>query len=251
MRIHVLSDLHLEFGDFDVPDVEADVVLIAGDLDVGARGIRWAAHRLVDTRVLYVPGNHEFYHHSMPELVDRLRDAASRTNGQVTVLDRDSVEIDGVVFVGATLWTDFELDGESRQAMASARRGMRDYKEIWVDRDDRLLLPSDTVAAHRRDLEWLRETMPTFSSRRLVVITHHAPSAISIPPYHLGDPLNPAYASRLDHVVEASGAALWVHGHTHHAVDYRIGGTRVVSNPRGYTPSAIAPGFAPDLVHEV
>jgi hypothetical protein len=83
-----------------------------------------------------------------------------------------------------------------------------------------------------------------------VVVTHHGPSVRSIPPYHAGSPLNPAFVSKLDALVESSGVPLWVHGHTHYNVDYKIGSTRVLTNQRGY-PDERAVGFDPGLVVEL
>ena len=69
MRLHILSDLHLEFGQVDIPPTEADVVVMAGDIHLGPNGCRWARKQFPDQPVIYVPGNHEYYHHSLPELV--------------------------------------------------------------------------------------------------------------------------------------------------------------------------------------
>jgi len=80
-----------------------------------------------------------------------------------------------------------------------------------------------------------------------VVVTHHAPSARSLQPDFQSDLLSAAYASHLDEFVSTCGAALWVHGHTHWSVDYRIGNTRVLANQRGY-PDAAPNGFDPALV---
>ena len=69
---------------------------------------------------------------------------------------------------------------------------------------------------------------------RAVVITHHAPSPRSIRRWFQDDPLNPAFASDLDRLIERYQPALWVHGHMHDPVDERLGKTRLVANPAGY-----------------
>jgi hypothetical protein len=125
---------------------------------------------------------------------------------------------------------------------------MNDYRRIRVSPQYRRLRPADTAIFHHRSLLWLRQfigqcTTPT------VVLTHHAPSARSLATRDAEDPVSAADASHLDDVVIALGATLWVHGHTHHNVDYTIGRTRVVSNPRGYPHQKI--GFIPDLVVDV
>ena len=87
---------------------------------------------------------------------------------------------------------------------------------------------------HVASAGWLKHQLGKCDPAKTVVITHHAPSERSIPPYHLGSILNGAFASNLDWFVENSRVPLWIHGHTHHSVDYKIGETRVFSNQRGY-----------------
>ena len=70
-------------------------------------GLRWAEARFLDKPVIYVPGNHEFYHHDIA-LIDELKTEAS---GNIHVLNDDQVVIDGVRFMGSILWTDFALFG--------------------------------------------------------------------------------------------------------------------------------------------
>ncbi len=104
MRLLLLSDLHREFGDIDIPENSADVIVLAGDIDIGTRGVGWAK-RVFDKPVVYVGGNHENYGHSVPAFGQKLRDAAEGSN--VRFLENDSVIINGVRFLGCTLWTDF------------------------------------------------------------------------------------------------------------------------------------------------
>jgi Icc-related predicted phosphoesterase len=99
-------------------------------------------------------------------------------------------------------------------------------------------------------LAWLKKALAQSEPGRTVIVTHHAPSARSLPPHHQGSALNPAFASDLDSLVAASGVPLWVHGHTHHCVDYTIGATRVLSNQRGY-PDGPVERFNPGLLVEV
>jgi len=42
MRLHILGDLHLEFGATEIRPVDADVVVLAGDIHLGREGRKWA-----------------------------------------------------------------------------------------------------------------------------------------------------------------------------------------------------------------
>lgn len=248
MLLHILSDLHLEFGNFTPPKTEADVVLLAGDIHVGLRALSWAREAFAGTPVLYVPGNHEFYGQATPVLVHELKEAAEGTN--VRVMDTDAVEIDGVTFLGATLWTDYALLGNPAAAMLGAQAYMNDFRQIRFGLSYRGLRPTDTAALHADARSWLMATAAN-ARGRLVVVTHHAPSARSVPESYRTARLAPCLASDLEQCVEQLGPGVWVHGHLHSSSDYRLGTTRVLCNPRGSYPSALNPDFAPGLTIEV
>lgn len=249
MKLHILSDLHLEFGEFEAVDVDADAVILAGDTDRDLRGLSWACEAFPDRPKLYVLGNHEFYRSATPKLNEKAQ-AFANDEPSLFVLDRSAVTIDGFRFVGVTLWTDFALDGDVERGMREAQSLMNDFRLIRVDPAYRRLRPRDVAAWHGADLRFLESEVEESRDTTLIVVTHHAPSRRSVGPRYGADPLNAAYASNLDDFVARSGAALWIHGHTHHAVDYRIGDTRVISNPRGY-PEDLVPGFVPELVVEI
>jgi Icc-related predicted phosphoesterase len=249
VRLHLLSDLHLEFAPFTPPSVDADVVILSGDLSPGTRGLDWAAEHWPDRPVVLVPGNHEYYGHTYPALDRKLAERASALGPMLHVLTDRSVVIAGVRVLGATLWTDFALFGEPAVSMAAARTQLSDFTRIRVEPGYGKARPEHTIAWHQRSLRWLRAALQAPHDGPTVVVTHHAPSRRSLNPLY-ADPVAAAYASHLDALVEASGAALWVHGHTHHCVDYRVGGTRVVSNQRGY-PGESVNGFDPGLVLDV
>lgn len=270
MKIHILSDVHLEFGKFpreiDVSAIDADVTILAGDIGVGLAGLEWA---LGFTRpVIYVMGNHEFY--GQRPMVDLWRKAREKVAGtHVHLLENDTIVIDRVRFLGATLWTDFALLGAQRQAevMREVRRDMNDYDQISVSerrmstrwdpvqgrmgRRGDLLTPEyvrDLHQASRSFMEQALATDPGPEVEKTIVVTHHAPSAMSFA-QPLSNSLNAAYASHLDEL--AAKSDLWVHGHIHRAVDYRIGKARIVTNPRGYVGHGLVKEFRPELVIEV
>ncbi len=251
MRIRILSDLHLEFQEWTPPRVAADLIVLAGDIHVGAEGLPWARRHFPDARLIYVPGNHEFYGGEMDATLERLRRVAAVHD--IALLDGDGVTIGGVRFLGATLWTDFALHGSDppaiAQAQADARRGMVDYRRIYRSGSDKLQ-PDDTRRIHLRQSAWLAQQLAEPFEGSTVVITHHLPHALSVHPRYRGDRLNPSFASDLSALVRAP-VQLWIHGHTHSSIDYRIDGTRVVCNPRGYLPQEPNTEFDPELVVSV
>jgi len=186
--------------------------------------------------VLYVPGNHEFYGGSIPGTLQRLRELCAGTC--VQVLDRDEVRMGRVRFLGATLWTDFLLEGDgSGRATAeeTALRLVRDFQRIHVDEHQaELFTPSHCAACFARDAAWLAAKLAQPHDGPTVVITHHAPSPRSIHPRFAGSPLNACFVSDAHQLLDGRRVQLWVHGHTHDSFDYAVNGTRVICNPRGY-----------------
>jgi Icc-related predicted phosphoesterase len=248
MRIHILSDLHLEFAPFQLAQVDSDLVVLAGDIHTGVNGFKWIRETFPVQQIIYVLGNHEFHGQKLPKLTVEIKAAAADTN--IHILENDAVEIGGVIFLGATLWTDFRLQGDVVLAEVAAQTGMTDFRRIRTTPTYRRFRPADARRIHTQSLGWLDQQLETVRGRKVVVVTHHAPSPQSIPRRFWNDPLNPAFASNLESFVIASNASLWIHGHIHQHSDYVIGSTRVIANPRGY-PSESQIGFNPTLVVEI
>lgn len=249
MRIHVLSDLHQEFGEEDVPDVDCDCVVLAGDVSNKRQGLQWIRARFRDVPVIYICGNHEYYGDRLPRLTDVLKQETKGTN--IHFLENQSVTIDGVHFFGCTLWTDMALHGDALEGSAEAGEVMNDYKRIRNSVDGyRRLLPQDTQLIHARSLMTMEQFFATHDPRHSVIVTHHAPSSRSLPEHRQVQLISCAYASRLDDFIEQYQPQLWIHGHVHHNNDYQIGDTRILANPRAY-PDDPNEGFIPDLVVEV
>jgi len=244
MKLHVLSDLHIEFHDFAPPETDADVVVLAGDIGIGADGVAWAAERFPDRPVLYVPGNHEYYDHDIGFTADLKAGAPDN----VRVLECDRVVIDGTRLLGCTLWTDFLFYGEADAWLARqrAKESMLDFESIRNGRQR--FTPEHSVLLHERSRAWLEQELADGFDGPTVVITHHLPAARSVSERYYNDPLNPGFVSRLEELIDAHRPALWIHGHTHVPCDYELSGTRVVCNPRGYPREAGESDFRPDLV---
>jgi Icc-related predicted phosphoesterase len=245
LRIRILSDLHLEFGPLTLPEIQADVVVLAGDVHLGIKGLAWCRKQFPETPVIYVPGNHEYYGAAIPKLTEKLRQEAA--GSQVYILDDETIKIGRVTFLGTTLWTDFRLLGDPALSSREADQVMNDYRRIRVSPSYRRLRPADTLGRHQRSRRWLMLQLAERAPGPVVVVTHHVPSARSLGNHKPLDLVSAAYASRLDDLVARSRVALWVHGHIHQAADYVLGTTRVICNPRGY-PEEPVPGFNPSLV---
>lgn len=265
MKIHILSDLHLEFGkSFDAPSTDADVIVLAGDIHFHTHGLDWAVTQPAfdGKTVIYVLGNNEFYNSELAAMRAEILQTAQglRALGhRIYVLDCDSKEIAGVRFLGATLWTDFLLFGSVSkfQAMREALR-MNDHRLIsyasgrgHLDRHSQRsspFLPEHAERFHVQARAWLADQLTQPFDGKTVVVTHHLPSRRSVPARFEHNLLSAAFASDLDLLAEQ--ADLWIHGHTHDASDYRLGKCRIVCNPRGY-PGEPYKGFQADIVVEI
>lgn len=135
-------------------------------------------------------------------------------------------------------------------AMADAQSGMNDYRKIKFSKlPYQKFKPIHAYRKHHESRAFLKSALEEATNCKTVVLTHHAPSPRSIPPEFRGDPLSACYASDLEDLIVEGQPALWVHGHVHKRVDYRIGETRVLANPRGYPGERTA--FDPGLVAEI
>ena len=250
MRLCVLSDLHCEFRPVTVPPGDADVVVLAGDIHQGVEGVAWIREQFPEQPIVYVAGNHEFYHQTVPDALDDLRAACRGTN--IHFLENEAIELGGFRFLGCTLWTDFCLLGAGRQvdAWAQAAALLSDFRQIQVAPEGRLLRSKETVLWHEASRRWLEQELALGDSRTTIIVTHHAPSNRSIPERVRGQMLTAAFASNLEAMIERSGVPLWIHGHTHHSTHYTIGQTHILANQRGY-PKQLDPGFNLELTVEL
>ena len=155
MKLHILSDLHLSVAAFDVPTADADIVILAGDIARPKEAVEWA--RTIPKPVLYVPGNHEFYGGSIASTVQTLKQLSRGSN--ISVLDNDAVVIDGVRFLGATLWTDFQLFGDDKTrelAVSEALKFIRDFSRIQMDDvSGAMFTPVQSALQFMRHAQWL------------------------------------------------------------------------------------------------
>ena len=255
-RIHVLSDLHVEFSRFDVPlDVVADVTVLAGDTWTRARVCPWPdAEEVFGRPVVMVLGNHDYYGSTLAELVEMRATARER---RVKLLECETATIAGVRFLGTTLWTDYRLhaaadDLERDLHMRACERALLDFKMIRSGPAEPTRLTANLFAdLHARSLAWLERELSSPFDGPTVVVTHHGPDHACSHPAYRRDILSSAFVSDLAGFIERWQPDLWLSGHTHYATQFNVGRTRVVSNPRGYVGREILEGFDPRLVIEI
>lgn len=225
MRIQIVSDLHLEFGSIDLVVDNADVLIAAGDINLGQEAVTWLQD--LECPVIYVAGNHEYWGQDITELSRTL--ASSTELGRVRFLENASVTMDGVRFLGCTLWTDF--NASDAVLMEEMSLVMNDFR--YIRKIDRNIRPCDLVELNQFSRQWLHHELSRPFDGKTVVVTHHAPLMRSW--YNRNEnTVRYAYCNDLGRWMEDHEIDLWVHGHVHEASDYVGHGVRVVCNPRGY-----------------
>lgn len=288
MKITVVSDLHLEFSDVVLENTQgADVLILSGDITIaedlhdhergfeeaptfGIQGLGSRQELALRTRnfwgrcseqfknVIYVAGNHEFYHGRWHDSLKHLQNEVDFYSN-IHFLENSRVKIGDVTFVGGTLWTN--MNKGDPLTLHAVQDMMNDFRLIRDDsRGFSKLKAISTVERHRRTVEYIQQVALNVRERqdpaeRIVVVGHHTPSFKSCNPRYSNDYLmNGAYHSDLsDFILDHPEIVLWTHGHTHECFDYTIGNCRIVCNPRGYETEAHSDytGWDPHMVVEV
>jgi calcineurin-like phosphoesterase family protein len=251
----------------NVPELDTDketVLILAGDIGIAKRPTTYK-YFLEDMserfrEVIMILGNHEHYGGNFPTTYTKIYEACLDFEN-VSILEKEAIWLDGVAFIGATLWTD--MGNHDAQCIEQSKLWMNDYKTVRTGPSSepwkRKLHPHDTVADHMNAKHYIFEEIKKQKAegRKVVVIGHHLPSYLSVAEEFKGDPVNGAYASELFEDIMDLGddqPEFFIHGHTHSSFDYMIGNTRIVCNPRGYLtqdPSDLNPNFDPCLTFEV
>ncbi|WP_160070205.1 metallophosphoesterase [Sphingobacterium bovisgrunnientis] len=248
MKIQVISDLHQEFGYSELSFDNADLVVFAGDVNLGIKGLHWIQSRIKDKPVIYVLGNHEYYKSAYPKVLNKLKTLAANTN--VHVLEDSFVDIDYIRFHGCTLWTDFSIFGDPMEYGIICQSAMNDYKMIKRDPSYSKMRTIDTYRIHQVSRKWLDESLQQTEKSKNVVITHHAPSLKSVSEQYKSHPVTAAYASNMDEFILKHQPDYWIHGHIHTISRYNIGYTEVICNPHGYIGEPYN-GFDKELIIEL
>lgn len=245
MKFVHIDDMHLEFSDFHLPGDSEAILLLAGDIMTKNEPTRFFREECAKYKKAYwIAGNHEFYGSSWEGTRDYMRKKTEGTN--VTVLEKEWVDLgEDIHMYAATFWTDFR--NADPVVMALACQYMNDYRLIscnnhytdgmYTNNRVGTLRPQVVLDDHQIAFQALKDGLEERKGKKIVVMTHHAPSLRSSHPRYGGtsDPINWAYCSELDYFIEQHPQIKYfVHGHTHESHDYMLGTTNVRCNPRGY-----------------
>jgi predicted phosphodiesterase len=240
----------LSSPDLSLAETDADLIILAGDIDLGSKGVEWAAMEadIQGKDCLYIAGNHEFYHREYAQTLSEMREASVGT--RVHFLENDSIVINDVRFLGCTLWTDYQIFSKASQDESMRLLGMslNDHLLIrmMIDTDERKFSPEDALKIHVDSVKWIKEELAKPFDGKTVVITHHGPSPRCAHHRYGIDKISPGFISNLEYLM-GTNVDMWIYGHTHSCADVVIKGTRVVSNQLGY-PREDVSGFNEQLV---
>ena len=260
MKIALVSDVHLEFGDLDFDnDSGADVLILGGDIcvatDMAQRdpyntmGSEYRSNRFhafferCSSRfphVIFIVGNHEHYHGDFAKTVPHFKDVLGYLPN-LHILEKETFVLDDITFIGGTLWTD--MNRRDNRTLHDISRMMNDFRCVdnsaktedgrgWPGR----FTTTDAADDHDAMVAFIDQTIAANPAGRYVVVGHHSPSRLSThPKYQHQFIMNGGYSSHLDDFIQDHPQIkLWTHGHTHEDFDYMIAGCRILCNPRGY-----------------
>jgi Icc-related predicted phosphoesterase len=260
MKIALVSDVHLEFGDLDFDnDSSADVLILGGDICVASdmaqrdpyntMGEQYRSNRFHAfferccarfPHVIFIVGNHEHYHGDFAKTVPHFKDVLGYLPN-LHILEKETFVLDDITFIGGTLWTD--MNRRDNRTLHDISRMMNDFRCVdntnktedgrgWPGR----FTTTDAANDHDAMVAFIDQTIAANPAGRYVVVGHHSPSRLSThPKYQHQFIMNGGYSSELDDFIQdRPQIKLWTHGHTHEDFDYMIAGCRILCNPRGY-----------------
>lgn len=268
MKLHILSDLHIDsytrrgYPLKQIPATDADVIMIAGDTSNGDGGMKWLSEeaKRLNKPMITIAGNHEYFGQDVFSFDDTLAqydNFSEQTQTGLRVLQCQSIDLnlagEDIRILGCTMWTDYQYNADEN-TMDESKKFMRDYREI--EASGTMFSPEASIKLHAQHRAWLQQALLDAhqQNKKVVVMTHHSASPLSIAPKYADFPSNAAFITDFSEWMQQPWSpVLWVHGHTHEAFDYQIGNTRVVVNPRAYPGevSSTEVDFAWDKVVEV
>jgi Icc-related predicted phosphoesterase len=280
MKLAIVSDIHLEFGPLVLTnDQAADVLILAGDICV-ARDLEMADKNLYAENkraaryleffndvaakfptVIYIMGNHEHYNGDFAYTYGILKRALAHLPN-VHILEKETLELGDITFIGATIWTD--MNGGDPITLMQIKDMMNDFHGVKNDNKkvtrkvplyddgeyniDRKIIgykfkeeaakftPQDAADDHKHAIDYINHVVNNDLDKKYVVVGHHAPCRKSVHEKYARDHvMNGGFVTELgDFIAYRPQIKLWVHGHMHDEFDYVVGETRIVCNPRGY-----------------
>lgn len=242
MKIHLISDTHIESGIPDLPVVCGDVCVLAGDIGVARKVMQYVdfIHNLKDNfeHIIMVNGNHEFYHMEYDGALYTMKNMADEFD--IHLLDvqygTENLEIDGVKFWGSTLWTDLNRNDWF------ARRKVSDSL------NDFHVVPGLTISkAYDLHLEMVEK----INWDADVIITHHMPILREHSRFPISDITYGFSCTDLEDKIYESDVKYWLYGHTHDNRHFDIGGTQVISNQSGYRGENMLTAYDPRFMIEI
>ena len=248
MKILPISDIHTEYHEdrginfaMALPNQGVDVLVLAGDignLKTLPMVMRIFSHRF--KKVVYVPGNHECHGASISEAFYKIEDMCDRYPN-VHFLSNSTVKIDSYEFIGSTLWfTEHPLIKIPEDKLLKFNKIFPEYGS-----------PSTIEDIYIENIQavFFLNTVPI--NKKSIILTHYAPLKESISTLFKNNILNFIYYTDLNNLILALKPPLWIHGHMHQSMDYKIGNTRILCNPYGYETKCelyLNPDFTQNLI---
>ncbi|WP_019531427.1 metallophosphoesterase [Dasania marina] len=238
--ISLQSDIHNEFRreNYNYVNRGEKVAVFAGDIGVGEYAINYIkglAELYPDTHFIFVPGNHEYYNPNLAkDTLDKTFRSVAKTVDNLHFLNRDSVVIDGIKFLGCTLWSDFTTFGPELEKLAlnTAKYFLNDFREIT--NNGFALTPKQMASWQKIDVNWLDTELAKPFFGKTVIVTHFPGVIECVHPHFEVDAVTTYFNNDLEWIVEKHKIDLWLYGHNHWSTSFTLKKTRFYSNQPGY-----------------
>ncbi len=252
ITIDYCSDLHMEINsnvqDHVKPvDQTGDILILAGDItcyrffnpkrtDNEARSMRKRFARFINSQphehILWLPGNHEYYGTQFHGMVEYIKELCESYDPRLKAINNEVFMFKDLNLYCCTFWTD--MDRYNPIAMMSVGDFMRDFQVIGNGKK-KLFTPDDAYTEHMKSMEMIKNAYEDRGDQKFVVASHHGPSMQSHSYARFGDSdVKYGYLSEYGDWIADTDILAWIHGHTHHNVDYRINETLITSAMYGY-----------------
>ena len=242
MKLRIISDIHCDINGFKNTtfDFGDDFVICCGDVSCDRFSTEFWINRNLRQGIV-IAGNHLGYHPVTQDNNDSFNLSITylknKFKNKIYSLENQRLTINDVIFVGCTLFTDFKLYNRKSECELIAYKSLNDYRYVKLFKSGNLvkIQPADQIRMHNKSKKYIENVCKENPDKKIVVVTHHAPSSKSIPEEYKADDLSAAFASNLEEIIaKYDNLKLWCHGHIHNNTDYNLYGTRIVANPLGY-----------------